>query len=173
MNTDYYVDNNGRIQVSVDQLDTSVTVGQHHRIHFALKNLTDLSGQSTVFVNKVNFKVEVYSPNGGSTDYMVGHMLAGVIPEDLVSTNFSALQDYKTVKGWPIPMTKKYILNSSGHLPSSAAGSGFVGRMTHTYTPKSTLLVNREQAIQLCFKNDFGDEQRVSLSMQLSLARGE
>ncbi len=171
MNTDYYVDNNGRIQVSVDQLDTSVTVGQKHRIHFALQNLTDLSGQSTVFVNKINFKVETVSPSGGSTDYFVGHILAGVIPQDLVSTNFSELSDYKTVKGWPIPMTKKYIMNSSGH--DQASDVPLVARMTHTYTPKSTLLVNREQAIQLCFVNDYGDAQSVSLSMQLSLARGE
>lgn len=171
MNTDYYVDNNGRIQVSVDQLDTDVSVGSHHRIHFALSNLGDLSGQSTVFVNKVSFKAECVSPSGGSTDYFVGHMMASVIPLDLVGTNYSSLTQLKNVKGWPIPMSKKYIMNSSGHAGQSDVP--LVARLSQTYNPKSTLLVNREQAIQLCFKNDYGDNQKVSLSMQLSLKRGE
>ncbi|AXH78486.1 MAG: hypothetical protein [Circular genetic element sp.] len=171
MNTDYYVDNNGRIQVCVDQLDTSVSVGGYHRIHLALSNLTDLTGQSTVFVNKLKFSMNTISPSGGSTDYFVGHILAGIIPLDMAGSNFDTLVDYKNVKGWPIPMSKQYIINSSGH--PGASDVPFVGRLSQTYTPKSTLLINREQAIQLSFKNDYGDNQQVNLSIQASLARGE
>lgn len=172
MNTDSYVDNNGSIRVTVDQLDDALSVGETQTIYLSLANISALPAEPTVFVNRLRFSVNTISPSGGSTNYFVGHMTAGIVPLSMVTgTDFNSYDIFQTVKGWPIPMSKKYILNGSGH--SQASDTPFVGKLSHSYTPKSTLLINREQAIVMTFKNDYGDQQDCNITIEASLNRGD
>ncbi len=172
MNTDSYVDNNGSIRVCVDQLDTSLSVGQTQTIYLALDNISQLPAEPTVFVNRLRFSVNTISPAGGSTNYFVGHMMAGIVPLSLVTgTDFNSLDSFETIKGWPLPMSKKYLLNGSGH--AAASDTPWVGKLSHTYNPKSTLLINREQCIVLTFTNDYGDQQDCNITIEASLNRGD
>ena len=172
MNTDAYVDNNGSIRCTVDDLDSALSVGETHQIYLSLANIANLPNEPTVFVNRLRFKMNTISPSGGTTNYFVGHMTAGIVPLSLVTgTEFDTYDSFQTVKGWPIPMSKQYILNGSGH--SGASDTPWVGKLSMTYNPKSTLLINREQAIVLSFKNDYGDQQDCNLTIEASLNRGD
>lgn len=170
-NTDSYVDDSGSIRFSVDEHST-LSVGQTKQIEFNLGAITALPREPTVYINKLRFKVNTVSVDGGTTDFFIGHIMAGIVPTSLIGTSSGIFKDYvdfQTVKGWPIPMSKQYLLNSSGH--AGQPDTPWVGKLSQTYSPKSTLLMNAEQTVILSFTNDFGDEQDYNLTIDGTLRR--
>ncbi len=170
-NVDSYVDDSGSIRFSVDE-QSNLLVSQTKQIEFNLGQITALPREPTVYINKLRFKLHTASVNGGSSDYFVGHIMAGIVPTAMIGTSSGIFKDYvdfQTVKGWPIPMSKQYVLNTSGH--SGQPDTPWVGKLSQTYSPKSTLLMNAEQTVVLSFTNDFGDEQDYILTIDGTLRR--
>lgn len=168
-NLDYYYDNNETIYASSSTAASTTVSGSTNQIDLGLQDLTDLSGQSTVFVNKVRFKVIGVALNGTGTgqDYSYGHMVCGVIPADLVNTDFDLFEGYQDYKGWPLKMGKDfYYQRSDGFM-----NNGF--RMSFTFTPRKALLLNREQILVLCISNAFGNNIQYTASITAQFKRGD
>jgi len=148
-NLDYYYDNNETIYASSSGVVTSAS-GSTVQTSLGLEDLTDLSGQSTVFVNKVRFKcIGTIEEGTASQDYSYGHMVCGVIPADLVNTDFDLLSVYQDYRAWPLKMGKDFYFQRENTM-----NTGF--RMSVTFTPRKALLLNREQLLVMCFTNGFG-----------------
>ncbi len=149
-NLDYYYDNNETIYATSGGVVTEASGGVTQTT-LGLEDLTDLSGQSTVFVNKVRFKVvgTIEPGTGTGQDYSYGHMVCGVIPADLKNTDFDVLSIFQDYRAWPLKMGKDFYFQRE-----ETMNAGF--RMSFTYTPRKALLLNREQLLTLCITNAFG-----------------
>ncbi len=174
MSHDLYVDNNSTLYASKDLFFTNgIPVGAHETLDLGLDEFqTELPGQSTIFINKVHFTLTGFQPNGGSTDYMLGHIICGIVPQDQLTagTNFTDYRDFQDFKSWPIKGSKKYFGNTSGHGQASDTPQNL--RMSFTYTPKKALLLNRSQTIIMTIKNDHGDEFYGVAAIDLIARRG-
>ncbi len=167
MAVDYYVDNNETIYAS-EQEYNAILPGASLETKIGLQDLTDLTGQSTVFVNKIRFEFEGVCLDEG-LNYSWGHFVCGIAPEGY-STTLSFFDRYQALKGWPFKMAKKYYHVANGNF---ASGSRNKIRMVHTFTPRDALLVNREQEIVLCTTNRFGANIAGLNSVVLQLKRGD
>ena len=167
MAVDYYVDNNETIYASENAYN-AILAGNSLETKIGLQDLTDLTGQSTVFVNKIRFEFEGTCLDD-EPNYSWGHIVCGIAPEGYATT-LSFFDRYQTIKGWPFKMAKKYY-----HVANSnfASGSRNKIRMVHTFTPRDALLVNREQEIVLCTTNRFGASIAGLNSIVLQLKRGD
>lgn len=168
-NLDYYYDVNETVYASSSIGAATITSGGTYQLDLGLQDLTDLSGQSTIFVNKVRFKVMGTALNGTGTGqgYSYGDMVCGIIPSDLLNTDFDLLSMYQDYKAWPLKMGKDfYYQRTDGFM-----NSGF--RMSYTYSPRKALLLNREQSLVLCLTDRFGENIQFNASITAQFKRGD
>ena len=168
-NLDYYYDVNETIYASSSIGAATTLAGSTYQLDLGLQDLTDLSGQSSVFVNKVRFKVIGTALNGTGTgaDYSYGHMVCGVIPSDLLNTDFDIFSMFQDYKAWPLKMGKDfYYQRTDGFM-----NNGF--RMSYTFRPRKALLLNREQSLVLALTNVFGNNIEHNSSITAQFKRGD
>ena len=169
---DVYFDNNSTIYASKDTRLSALAVGTSDIVSLGLGEFVELPGQSTMFVNKINFTLTGFQPQGGTTDYVLGHIICGIVPTSEVGvTDFKDYSDFQDLKAWPIKNSKKYFGNTSGH--GSVTDTPQNLRMSFTYTPKSALLLNRSQSIIMTICNDYGDEIYGVAAIDLTARRGD
>lgn len=169
---DIYFDNNSTIYASKDERISGLAVGNSEFVELGLGEFVEIPGQSTIYINKVNFTLTGFQPNGGSTDYILGHFTCGIVPTSEVgTTDFEDYRDFQDFKAWPIKGSKKYFGNTSGHPAVSDTPQNL--RMSFTYTPKTALLLNRSQSIIMTIRNDYGDELYGVAAIDLVARRGD
>lgn len=167
MAADYYVDDLEMIYASENAYN-AILPGASMETKIGLQDLTDLSGQSTVFVNKIRFQFEGVCMDDG-VNYSWGHMVCGVAPEGY-GTTLSFFDRYQSLKGWPFKMAKKYYHVANGNF---ASGSRNKINLVHTFTPRKALKINRGQEIVMCTTNRFGANIAGLNSVVLQLKRGD
>lgn len=103
---DYYVDDNETIYVHVEESSASINDLQGFNLTWGLPDLAELSGQSTVFLNSVHFKLNGWTKDTAEISDTVIYCVAGIIPEGTVATatsgEYCKLENYQQVKGWPL-----------------------------------------------------------------------
>ena len=102
---DRYIDNNETIYFSESEYN-SISAGTSLETKLSLRDIPELSGQSTIFINKIRFQVEGVCLSG-SPGNSRGHMVCGIGPYG-TSTVFDELEKYQQVKGWPLKMAKRF-----------------------------------------------------------------
>lgn len=180
--SDYYVDDNETIYASVHLANATAGSSPGHNITFSLDDLTELSGQSTVFVNSIKFKVDMYNNSRDDVSDSVIFCLGGIVPEGTIASfnsGLARLEDYQAIKGWPLKGCFGYA--SLGRGSSNVANYTNVGMYQKvswqkTYKPRKALLLSRLQVITLnasMVQNFSGEEATGLLSMDLQLKRGD
>lgn len=154
---DYYIDDNETIYVHVEESSATVNDTSGFNITFDLSMISELSGQSTVFLNSARFGVNGWNKDTATTSDVILYAVAGIVPVDYITssaTGLPTLSDYQEVKGWPLkgcygtPTVGRG--RDSDVLPADWQGA--VGRVTWTksYKPRAALLISRLQAVTLC-----------------------
>jgi len=170
MATTYYYDNNKTIYAAAREYQSAVAAGGPSvQLDLGLANCADLSGQSTVYVNKVMVTVQGYGHLGG-VNHGYGALTVGVVPTDLAGgTMFEGYSSFQDVKGWPLKNGQKYY---SVWCSTSAAGSDQNRiALSYTYSPRKTLVLNREQSIIANVHNIYGVNINVFTTIALQLKR--
>lgn len=171
--TDYYYDNNDTIYATDRELHLNTTAGNSIRLHLGLSDLTELSGQSTVFVNKVVCKYRGYGHKGG-VNQTYGSMVCGIVPASVAGSgtpsDTKTLGNYQDIRGWPLKNGKQHYYAYTGSLDTNFLNSV---SMSFTYRPKKALLLNRDQRIIMTVTNAYGVNITGLLSMELQLKRGQ
>lgn len=174
MAVDYYLDTNDTIYASERNTFASksaATWSASNYVYIGLDDLTggaDLSGQSSLFVNKVELKAQIQGlPPSSGPAYSYGTLLAGVVPKDKVATvEFKSFKSYEDYLSWPLKGSKKlYYVN--GEL------STIWWTSSCTYKPRRALLINRNQVLVFAIYNEFGVPVSGALSMVCQFKRGQ
>lgn len=182
---DYYIDDNETIYVHVAEDSATVNDVQGFNITFDMSMLTELSGQSTVFLNHARFSMNGRNSSADDTANVVLYNVAGIVPEGTItssSTGFNSLSDYQQVKGWPLKGCYGSSTRGRGRDSTVAAdmwqGVGQFVVWTRSYKPRSSLLISRLQVLTLnCGLSPqigFGSgDWKGTISMDLQLKRGD
>jgi len=167
---DTYIDNNETIYSSVKLFAPAVAAGSHMHTYLDIDSISQLSGQSTVFVNWCRFEFQGTVENGG-VGVSYGNMLAGIVPFDQRTATYPKpdYADYLDVKGWPLKNSKKFYYAYAG----DTANSGNMIRMVHTFKPRKALLINRQQSIVVTFDNTYGQPVKGFLTITAQFKRGD
>jgi len=168
---DYYVDNNKTIYATQRAFTPALSGGNGFRTYLGLQDLTDLSGQSTIFVNWVRFEWSGHASQGGVGE-SYGSTFAGILPYDIASDALShqqrkELDTFQDVKGWPIKNSKRFYYSYTG----SNENSNNASKTIFTYNPKNALVLNREQALFFIVYNEYGQDISGLLSITAQLKR--
>lgn len=163
----YYVDNNKTIYASVRTYQGSTLPGNSFRHSLTIDDLTDLSGQSTIFVNWLRFEFQGVVENGG-LGFSYGHSIMGVVPKSAKTVAFEDYDDFMLYKGWPLKNSVRFYHAYSGNTANSANKI----RIVYTFRPKKALLINREQAVIFQLWNEFGQPIQGLISCIFQLKRG-
>ncbi len=181
---DYYIDDNETIYVHVAEDSATVNDTQGFNVRFDLSMITELSGQSTVFLNHARFAVNGANASADDVNNCVVYNVAGIVPEGTITAHgngFSSLDDYQQVKGWPLKGCFGTATRGRGRDSTVAAdmwqGVGQRVTWTKTYKPRSSLLISRMQMITLnCGLSPQGGfssgDWKGTISMDLQLKRG-
>ncbi len=181
---DYYIDDNETIYVHVAEDSAAVTDVQGFNITFDMSMLSELSGQSTVFLNHARFSMNGRNSNADDVNNCVVYNVAGIVPEGTISgfsNGFNTLEDYQQVKGWPLKGCFGTATRGRGRDSTVAAdmwqGVGQSVVWTRSYKPRSSLLLSRLQVLTLnCGLSPQGGFSSASwkgtISMDLQLKRG-
>lgn len=175
-----YIDENETIYVMARNSGNNLSNGSKSAIVIGLNDLgNELSGQSTVFVNKIRFAASGFiDPDGTDFNKSFCHFTCGIVPDnEYVSSNAPMLEDYQEVKGWPLKGCFGY---SSIMMPKSTtvgtAWQGYGSRFswTRTYSPRKALVLSRLQQIVFNMKNDSnGSDINYLQTIELQLKRGD
>ena len=179
---DYYIDDNETIYASVILAGATASAGTGDNITFSIDDLTELSGQSTVYVNMVKFRFDAYNENRADVSKSIAYCVAGIVPVGTIpdfNNGLAKLEDYQQIKGWPLKGCYGYATMGRGS--SSAAGYQNTGNyqkvsFQKTYRPRKALLISRLQMITFnasLVPNFSGENAEGYLSMELQLKRGE
>lgn len=181
VNIDYYIDDNETIYVS-DRETLSLTPGNKGSIFCGIDDIDDLSGQSTVFLNKVRFHVSGWiDPDGSDLNNTFLFMLAGVIPQGSYGTSTAPgkLEDYQELKGFPLKGCYGYASTLKPRdvtVPEEnwQQVNNFVS-WSRTYRPRKALLLSRLQ--ELCFTvynaSSSGSDVSVWATIEVQFKRGD
>jgi len=166
----YYYDNNKTIYCAERELQVNVAAAASSvQMDLGLANLPDLSGQSTVFVNKIMITAKGYGHIGG-VNRGYGTLTCGIVPTDLAAgTMFEGYSSFQDVKGWPLKNGLKYYVVFCNTSPSGSDMNRI--SLSYTYTPKKALVLNREQSVIANFHNTYGVNCDVLLTIALQLKR--
>lgn len=164
----YYVDNNKTIYAADNDLEINISsTGSSRQLALGLGTFPELSGQSTVYVNKVMASFKGYGHSGG-VNHGHGTFTVGVVPTDTLSTvsyeGYAAFQDYKA---WPLKNGLVYYYCYT----ADPANSMNRVSLSFTYSPRKALVLNREQSIVLNINNVYGVNITGLLSLRLQLKR--
>lgn len=179
---DYYIDDNETIYATVALAGATASVGTGDNITFSIDDLTELSGQSTVYVNMVKFRFDAYNSNRADVSESMVYCVGGIVPDGTISdynNGLPRLTDYQQIKGWPLKGCFGYA--SIGRGSSAAAGYQNTGNyqkvsFQKTYRPRKALLISRLQVITFnvsLISNFSGENADGLLSMELQLKRGD
>lgn len=164
----YYVDNNKQIYVTRRSFSTQTSANQAMKNSLTIDDLTDLSGQSTVFVNWLRFEFQGTAETGGLGE-SYGHMICGIVPYSAKTTDFEWYGDFQTYKGWPLKNGVRFFHAYTGNV----GNSGNRIRMVYTFRPKKVLVINRKQAIIWQVWNEYGQPITGLMSLVAQLKRGD
>lgn len=172
-----YVDNNDKIYFTdfkaFDQIKQSAA-----QLSLGLEDAHSLPGQSTWIINKVKFNVQVYT-DYDTTDmanFPYGTGMIGICPYG-ITTTLSTVEDYQDIRGWPLAETWR-----SWSIPAPVSSTGSTSEymlpmmrtsFSGTYTPKSTLALNRQQMFMMNVKNLGDNDCYGFMSLFISARRGE
>ena len=126
---DYYIDDNETIYASVILAGATASAGTGDNITFSIDDLTELSGQSTVYVNMVKFRFDAYNENRADVSKSIAYCVAGIVPVGTIpdfNNGLAKLEDYQQIKGWPLKGCYGYegLLPSDPGLVPVSADSG-------------------------------------------------
>jgi hypothetical protein len=171
----WYIDNNKTIYYSDQDYFSNLAAGTF-KLTAGLSDITDLPGQSTWIVNKikmgVHFNVDVDVSFAGAC---YGSTLAGIMPRGN-TTIFNVLNDYLDVKGWPLKGSFRswHYMNMDSGLPAPSTLLALNRRdITITYSPRKTLVLNREQDINWSLNNDSSVDVSGKTWIYIEARRGE
>lgn len=172
-----YVDNNEKIYFH-DQKTFSNIKESSASLQVGLEDAASLPGQSTWIIQKIHFAAQVY------TDYDIDDMevmpfgkgLLGIAPSDNVAS-LPTVESYQDLRGWPLNGTYRpwsipvpvNVLGDTVPEMLNMMRTSFSG----TYTPKSTLALNRMQSIHFNIKNDAEQDCYGLMSLFISAKRGD
>ncbi len=169
---DWYIDNNKTIYATSRSGNISgLTAGQTSSIYLGLPDITDLPGQSTVFVNWVRFEANITVQNGGVGESF-GWSIASVLPYDLASAVGAAYPQYVSyldLKGWPLKNSKRLYWTYSGDTANSANTT----RTVYTFRPRKSLKINRNQALYFGLYNEYGQPINGMINMVAQFKRAD
>jgi len=172
MTIDSYVDPTTKvIQASNWTYQQSRLAGENMHTWLGPQDVPHITGTSEVFVNKVRFEFQGSVHIGGLYE-SYGFMVAGILPYDIASSVSGTpviWSDYDDLKGWPINMGKRFYYA----LAQTANNSNNGIRMILTYSPRKSLILNREQALFVMVYNHYGQPIDGHLSVSASFKRGE
>lgn len=167
---DIYFDNNETIYTSVRTLDGSVGAGASEILTFGLSDLAELPGQSTWFVNKLQFQISGYmNIDGSATGDTSGFWMAAVLPRDQAGNTFDSLSDLQDYKAWPLKGCFGWTLCQAADI--NPVNNRF--SVTRTYSPRKALVLNREQNLYFIWDNVSGPDCTVQLAINGQFKRGD
>lgn len=167
---DIYFDNNETIYCSTETFTTPVGAGSNAILTFGLSDLAELPGQSTWFVNKLQFSLSGYQRiDGTATGPTEGFFMACVLPRDLVGSSFDSLKDLQDYKAWPMKGCFGWTVCQAGDV--NPVNNRFSA--TRTYSPRKALVLNREQNIYFIWDNRVGPDCGIQLSINGQFKRGD
>ena len=175
-----YVDENKTIYAYNDVRAIGVASGVSGNVTLGLDDLTDLSGQSTIIINRIHFLVTGYvdttvAPNTVSSFFALGGIApAGFITASGAISNLGNVSDYQEVKGWPLKGVQKFCAARQDALAPVEQGMISKASFSKTWTPsrKNALALNRGQEIVLNARSN-GIEWDYFLSIVIEARRGE
>ena len=147
--TNFYVDNNETVYFN-ERNSVNLSAGSNGRLSVGLADVGELPGQSTWFINKIQFKFHGYfSLEAGSATESACYFQGGIIPRDISGSNYqSDLTDYHTIKGWPLKMCNGMVFcQTLQGMTTSTMGISNMVRFSRSYSPRKALVLNREQNI--------------------------
>lgn len=162
-----YFDNNETIYCEIYGYDS--TTSTDINLTFGLSDLAELPGQSTWFINKIQFMVAGYTDltSPGTSD-TVGRFNAGIIPRDQAGGNFNTIDDYQDYRAWPLKGTIGHTFHQGDSNPAHNRFSA-----SRTYTPRKALVLNREQNIMWTWSKISGPTNVCLLGIVLQGKRGD
>lgn len=164
---DYYVDNNETIYASIETLDSDSTGTS---LTFGLSDLGELSGQSTVFVNWIQFKISGFVElDGTAGSFNQGKWGCFILPRDLSSNAYDSLADVQDIRAWPLKECFGFTGLAQGE--DNPVNNRFV--VSKVFRPRDALLINREQNIYMFWKPVSGPDCTVMLEMNCQFKRGD
>lgn len=176
----YYVDENKTIYAYTGDRRLGISSGSSGILTLGLDDLTDLSGQSTIIVNRIHFHAvgfvdSTVVPNNVQQFFALG----GIAPEGYVSpsggiSNLGNVSDYQEVKGWPLKGVQKYNVARQDALAPVEQSVITKASFSKTWTPskKNSLALNRGQEIVFNCRSMSG-EWDYFMSIILEARRGE
>ncbi|HHZ81679.1 MAG TPA: hypothetical protein EYN64_03000 [Flavobacteriales bacterium] len=164
-----YIDNNETVYTQVRTVEGNLAQGSTAEVTFGLSDVGELPGQSNWFVNKLVFMAKgCIDLDGSDVGLSEGQTVAGVVPRDIVASyDWDSLNDFQDFKAWPLKGTIAYTFMQGSQNPARNAFS-----VTKTYSPRSALVLNREQNIVWSYKNVLGLDVLVQLCIYGQFKRG-
>lgn len=163
MPAEYYYDTNKTIYSYHSVKELGVAAGSSANITLGLDDLTDLSGQSTIIINRIHFAVTSFVdstvlPNTICSALCLGGIApAGYITASGAISNLGNVSDYQELEGWPLKGVQKYVVSKqpAGPDQNSLQRSSF----SKIWTPskKNSLALNRGQEIVFNVRTVYGE----------------
>jgi len=138
----------------------SLSAGSAMKLDFGLSDMAELPGQSTIYVNKLHFRVNILMEDPAAASYQEGKFVAGIVPRDAVSAGYETVKDFQDYMAWPLKGCVGFNMTPPFGLSTGQQMSTF----SFTYRPRDSLLINREQNIIWTYKSNSGPDVTVSLS---------
>jgi len=108
------------------------------------------------------------APAPGPTDHGYVLLQAGVKPTSVSGATLRDLDDYQSIKGWPVKGGSVYLYTDT----TAGISNGGIVSWTMKYKPRNHLALNRLQDFNLAFHPIVGDFQCLA-SLQLQASRGK
>ena len=150
--SDFYVDDNETIYASIHLPNASINDTTGHNVTFDMDDLDSLTGQSTVYVNSVKFRADLYNSDRTEVSDTVVFCLAGIVPSGTVSSysnGLPRLADYQAIKGWPLKGCYGYAYGRGAFTPADYTNTGNYQKVSwqKTWKPRKALLLSRLQTV--------------------------
>jgi len=188
VNLNWYIDDNETIYVSDYKKFEGFDGGDDFNLTFGLPDIGPLSGQSTVFINKLEFKLSSWLKPEGTTSSQPASVFAlcGIAPYDYLNSSenptnkLERLSDYQEVKGWPLKGCFGWSNYAREYGSISGGASNWQGVLSNcswsrTYRPRKALLISRLQAVVFNIQNTFNTAGTLHgwMSVTAQLKRGD
>ena len=173
-----YWDNSYKMAVPNSYIDLNDTIysfatsspatpaGSSDEIYFGLADIGEAPATQSWFINKVVCRYTGYSDTAGPATDTILQFNSGVIMRDLAGVEeFSELSDFQDFRAWPFKGAIRSIMiqNIVQHNQTS---------YTFTYSPRKTLVLNREQNIIFSLKNVSGNAMQGRFNLYIQGKRG-
>lgn len=166
--TIWYGNENNLIYASYQKDDTLVASGDDVGFSFGLTDFTELPATSHMFLNRIRFHIKVWTIPGGLS-YVEGSWIGLICPRDLAGNSFSDLNDAQDYYAWPLRDMYGFTLNQGD--PTSTQPAVSQTTMTKTYSPRKSLVLNREQIIYFNWHHESGPDVQLSMNMTAEFKR--